>query len=599
MTKRVPLHEMTQTLAAVAAGRQAADLVIRNGIWVNVYTNEQIPETMLAVVGGRIAYCGPDREELIGADTQVLDANNRYLVPGLLDAHVHIESSMMTVRGYANAVLPHGTTTAFIDPHEIANVLGLDGVRLMAEEAKTVPMQIYVQVPSCVPAAPAFETSGAAITARDVAEAMQWDNVIGLGEVMNYPGVAAGDPQLHEEIAVTLRERKAVGGHYASEDLGPAFHAYAASGPMDCHEGTRVEDAIARMRQGMYAILRQGSSEHNVATQVKAITEQGLDPRRALLCTDDRHPETLLRLGSIDDVVRVAIHEGVEPMTAIQMATLNTAERFGVSQDVGSIGPGRYADVLIVRDLHTLAIDTVIAAGVVVASEGKGQTSEAAFVFPDSAKRSLNFDRPLQESDFRISAPDDRDEVLCRVIGIVEHQVLTRALEERVPIKDGVLAPTAASGLAHLAVVERHSGSMRTGRALVKGYEMSCPFGLASTVAHDSHNLVVLGTDPTLMAAAGNRVAQLQGGICLVSDEGVLAEIPLPIAGLMSEDPVEVVAARADALHQALRDMGCTLEDALMPFFFLALPVIPQLRLTDLGLVDVERFEIVSLFVDN
>jgi len=590
---------MTQKLAAVASGRQAADLVIQNGIWVNVYSGEYLPNTTLAIAGCRIAYCGPHRDELVGSATQVIDAKGRYLVPGLLDAHVHVESSMMTVRGFTHAVLPHGTTTAFIDPHEIANVFGIEGVRWMAEEAKTVLSQIYVQIPSCVPAAPGMETTGAAISVQDVAEALQWPHVIGLGEVMSYPGVAAGDEKLHKEIAATLRERKAVGGHYASENLGAMFHAYAASGPMDCHEGTRTEDAIARIRQGMYAILRQGSSEHNVVTQLKAVTEQGLDPRRVLLCTDDRHPETLLRLGSIDDVVRLAIDEGVAPMTAIQMATLNPAERFGVSQDVGSLGPGRYADILIVSELESLRIDTVIAAGAVVAEHGELRMRSEPFAFPELARESVHIERPLQEDDFRIPAPEGQSTVRCRVIGIVEHQVLTRALEARVDIVDGFAVPSASSALSYLSVVERHTGSTRIARALVKGYEMNRPYALASTVAHDSHNLVVMGTAPGLMAEAANAVVKMGGGICLVSRDRVEAKIPLPIAGLMSEEPVEVMAAKADELHQALRELGCTVEDALMPFFFLALPVIPQLRLTDLGLVDVERFERVPLFVEE
>ena len=597
MPERKPLHEMTRDLAAVAAGRQAADLVIRNGRWVNVYSSEIIEATTVAVVGSRIAYCGPDHPELVGPNTTVIDAENRFLVPGLLDAHVHIESSMLCVRGFAAAVLPRGTTGAFVDPHEIANVLGLEGVRLMAEEAGTTPMQIYVQVPSCVPAAPGLETSGAALGPKEITEALTWDNVIGLGEVMNYPGVIAGDPALHEEIAETLKAGKTVSGHYASPDLGVPFHAYAAAGPSDCHEGHQSADVAARVRQGMYAMLRQGSSEHNVVAQAKAITEGGIDSRRTLLCTDDRHPGTLLRVGQIDDVVRLAIAEGIPPITAIQMATLNTAEHFGVDGDVGGIGPGRFADILLVSDLETMSIDCVLAAGEIVADAGRLLTSVSAFQYPEFAKNTVKIGRELIADDFLIPASATQDSAKCRVIEIVENQVLTRSLIEDIPVAHGMLEPSLQSGIFTLAVVERHSGSGRIGLGLVKGYGMTRPYGLASTVAHDSHNLVIMGSDSELMAKAANHVVELGGGICLTGANGVLAELPLPIAGLMSEESLEVVAKQADRLQHELDALGCVVDDALMSFFFLALPVIPELRLTDLGLVDVMMFKIVPILM--
>ena len=597
MPSRRAFHEMTRDLVAVASGRKAADLVIRNGRWVNVYSSEILEETTIAVFGCRIAYCGPDHSELIGPDTTVIEANGRFLVPGLLDAHVHVESSMLSVRGFAAAVLPHGTTGAFIDPHEIANVLGLDGVRLMAEEAKTTPMQIYVQVPSCVPAAPGLETAGASLGPTDVAEALLWDNVIGLGEVMNYPGVVAGDETLHAEIAETLERGKVIGGHYAATDLGLPFHAYAAGGPSDCHEGTRPEDVLARVRQGMYAILRQGSAEHNVTAQAKAITEGGLDPRHMLLCTDDRHPGTLLRVGHMDDVVRLAIAEGISPVTAIQMASLNTAEHFGVAGDVGSIGPGRFADILIVSDLETMSIDCVLAAGDVVAAGGTLSVPIGSFQYPEFAKNSVNIPEKLTAKDFLIMNSGPQNKVRCRVIEIIENQVATRSIIENCPVVDGIVKPPDDSAISLLAIVERHSGSGRISMGFVKGYGLTRPYGLASTVAHDSHNLLVMGSDESLMAMAANRVVAMAGGICLVGRQGLMVEVPLPIAGLMSEEPVEIVAEQADRLHQELHSLGCAVDDALMSFFFLALPVIPELRLTDLGLVDVDTFEIVPLIV--
>jgi len=512
---------------------------------------------------------------------------------------MHVESTMLSVRRFAAAVLPRGTTGAFIDPHEIANVLGLAGVRLMVDEARATPMQIYVQVPSCVPSAPGLETSGAEFGPGEVAEAMGWDGVIGLGEVMNYPGVAAGDERLHGEIAATLKAGGVVGGHYASPDLGVPFHAYAAAGPSDCHEGTRAEDVVARVRQGMYAMVRESSAWRDLAAQIEAVTAGGIDPRRVLLCTDDRHAGTLLREGHMDDVVRLAIREGLPPMTAIRMATLNTAEHFGVALDVGCIAPGRYADFLLVGDLERFEVTRVIAAGETVARDGKLAVEMRPFEVPDRARRSVRIGRRLDRSDFVVRAPETAKTARCRVIEIVENQAPTRAVTAELPVVDGVVSPGEGTGIAHLAVIERHRGSGRIGRGFVRGFGLEGRCALASTVAHDSHNLLVLGSDPDAMAAAAHRVVEIGGGIALVRDGGVIAEIALPIAGLMSEEPIGEVAARAEALHRGLRACGCTAGDAFMTFSLLALPVIPRLRLTDRGLVDVDAFAIVPLFVDG
>ena len=588
---------MTRDLALVASAAKPAELVIRNGRWVNVHSGEVLAGTDLAIFGGRIAYCGPDASAMVGPETEVIEAEGRYLVPGLVDAHMHIESTMLTARAFAEAVLPRGTTTAFIDPHEIANVLGLKGVRMMADEARTTPMQIYVQIPSCVPAAPGLETSGAEIGPEEVAEAMAWDDAIGLGEVMNYPGVAMGDETLHAEIGEALSAGGIIGGHYASPDLGTPFHAYAAGGPSDCHEGTRVEDVIARVRQGMVAMVRESSAWRDVAEQVKAITERGIDSRHVVLCTDDRNAGTLVHEGHMDDVVRIAIQAGVEPLIAIQMATINAAEHFGVAKDVGSIAPGRFADILIVSNLEALTIDRVIAAGEMVARDGMLTQSMRRYDYPEEARDTLSRVPPLATDAFGIGAPMESGAVSCRVIEIIPQQAPTRGCVEEIPVRGGLLEPDMASDIARLAVVERHRGSGRIGHGLVRGFGFEVPCALASSVSHDSHNLLVVGTDAERMASAANRVRDMRGGVCLVGPEGLLAEVPLPIAGLLSEGSAEEVASAMDRVYEGLRRCGCTVEDAFMTFSLLALPVIPQLRLTDRGVVDVDRFEIVPLFV--
>jgi adenine deaminase len=590
---------MTRELVAVAMGRRPADLVVQDGRWVNLCSGEIIEHTDIAVLGSRIAYCGTDASGMIGPKTEVIEAEGRYLLPGLLDAHVHIESSLLTVTEFARAVLPHGTTGAFIDPHEIANVLGLAGVRLMLEEAAQTPMQIYVQVPSCVPAAPGLETSGAELGPEEVEEALAWPGVIGLGEVMNYPGLVAGDEALHRKVAAALRLGKAVGGHYASPDLGQMFHAYAAGGPEDCHEGTRPEDALARVRQGMFAILRQGSAWQDLVPQLRAVTEMGLEPRHLLLCTDDRHAGTLLAQGHMDEVVRLAISRGVPPISALRMATLNTAERFGVAKDVGLLAPGRYADILLVRDLSELKIDLVIAAGEVVAEAGRLVVEIPPYPYPEEARATVRLKRPLAPSDFTVLAPSSAGQVAVRVIEVSENQVRTRGLTLKLPVRDGAVQPDPSEDLALLAVVERHHGSGRIGLGFVKGFGLKASCALASTVAHDSHNLLIMGTSPEAMALAGNRLAALGGGICLVKDGGILAEVPLPIAGLMADRPVEAVAAELEELERGLRSCGCELSNAFMTFSLLALGVIPELRLSDLGLIDVASFSLVPLFPEG
>ena len=584
-------------LVDTAMGRAKADMVIRQGRWVNVHSGEIIPDTDIAIAAGRIAYVGPDASHAIGPNTQVIEAGGRYLVPGLCDAHMHVESGMVTVTEFARAVIPHGTTSMFIDPHEIANVLGLPGVRLMHDEAMGLPVNIFVQMPSCVPSAPGLENPGAELGPDEVREAMTWPNIIGLGEMMNFPGVIAGDPKMLAEIAATQRAGKTVGGHYASPDLGLPFHAYAAGGPADDHEGTRAEDAIARVRQGMRAMLRLGSAWYDVAAQVKAVTESGLDPRNFILCTDDCHSGTLVNDGHMNRVVRHAIAQGLKPITAIQMATLNTAQHFGLERELGSITPGRRADVIVTSDLVTLPIEIVIARGKVLAEHGKLTADIPAFSYPSSAKNTVNMKRDLTAADFAIAAPKGANEVTARVIGVIENQAPTRALEKRLKVSSGLVDADRESGVCQIAVVERHKATGGVSNAFVSGFGYNIDCAVASTVAHDSHHMIVVGTSRDDMAIAANILRKVGGGAVVVSKGQMLALVELPIAGLMSDERAEVVAQKAEALVNAMKACGCTLNNAYMQHSLLALVVIPELRISDIGLVDVRTFEKVELFV--
>ena len=588
--------EAAARLIAVAAGREHADLVIRNGRWVNVHSGEVIEGTDLAIAEGRFAYCGPDAGAMVGPQTTVIEADGRFLVPGLCDAHMHVESGMLTVGEFVQAVLPHGTTSMFVDPHEIANVLGLEGVRLMHDEAAIQPINVFVQMPSCAPSAPGLETTGRELGPEDVAEAMTWPNIIGLGEMMNFPGVANADPKMLGEIAATQNAGKTVGGHYASPDLGAPFHAYVAGGPADDHEGTREEDAIARVRQGMRAMLRLGSAWYDVKGQITAVTEKGLDPSNFILCTDDSHSGTLVDDGHMNRVVRHAIECGCPPVTAIQMATINTARHFGLERELGSITPGRRADLVITSDLETLPVETVIARGVVAAEGGKAKVGRPKFDYPANARNTVKLGRNLVSVDFDIQAPKGAQRVTANVIGVVENQAPTKALTMELAVRDGLVRGDRERDVCQIALVERHraTGGVTNGFVSGFGYKGAC--AVASTVAHDSHHMIVVGTSKENMAEAANRLAEVGGGICVFRDGKEIALVELPIAGLMSDEPAEMVAKKAQRMVEAMAQCGCTLNNAYMQHSLLALVVIPELRISDLGLVDVRKFEFVDLF---
>ena len=585
--------DVAADLIAVATGRAPAEMIISGGIWVNVHTREALPGHDIAISRGRIAFAGPDASYCRGPDTQVIEAEGRYMIPGLCDAHMHIESGMLTPAEFAGAVIPHGTTSMFTDPHEIANVLGLEGVRMMHDEALMQPINIFTQMPSCAPSAPEMETTGFEITARDVAEAMQWPGIIGLGEMMNFPGVTNADPQMLAEIAATQRAGKTVGGHYASPDLGPAFAGYVAGGPADDHEGTCEADAIARVRQGMRAMMRLGSAWYDVEAQITAITEKGLDPRGFILCTDDCHSGTLVNEGHMNRVVRHAIACGCDPLIALQMATINTATHFGLEREIGSIAPGRRADVILTPDLKSLHIETVIARGQVVAQDGECRVACPHYDWPDTARQTVHLGKPLTAEDFDIPAPKGANAVTANVIGVVENQAPTKALKFELPVTEGRVQAT--GDVCQIALVERHRATGGVVNAFVSGFGYEGKMAMASTVAHDSHHMIVVGTDCENMSRAANRLADVGGGITIFKDGAELALVELPIAGLMSDRPAVEVAAKAEQMMQAMRDCGCTLNNAYMQHSLLALVVIPELRISDLGLVDVRTFQFIPV----
>ncbi|MCI2399973.1 adenine deaminase [Aliiroseovarius subalbicans] len=591
--------ESAARLVAVAAGRDAADSVICGGRVVNVHTREVLDGWQVAIADGRFAYVGPDASHCIGPETEIIEADGQYLIPGLCDAHMHIESGMLTPAEFARAVTPHGTTSMFTDPHEIANVLGLEGVRLMHDEALMQPVSIFTQMPSCAPSAPGLETTGFEITPEDVAEAMTWSGIIGLGEMMNFPGVINADPKLLAEIAATQNARKTVGGHYASPDLGPAFHAYVAGGPADDHEGTCEADAVARVRQGMKSMMRLGSAWYDVETQISAVTEKGLDPRGFILCTDDCHSGTLVNDGHMNRVVRHAIDCGCDPLIALQMATINTACHFGLERELGQIAPGRRADVILTDDLRTLPINRVIAKGMTVAKAGKVTVDFPHLSWPDHARNTVHLGKDLGAVDFEIHAPEGANSVTAKVIGVIENQAPTKALTADLAVIDTVVEGDVAQDVCQIALVERHRATGDVTNGFVSGFGYKGRMAMASTVAHDSHHMIVVGTSREDMALAANRLGEVGGGVTVWQDGRELALVELPVAGLMSDDHAETVAAKAQKMVEAMEACGCTLNNAYMQHSLLALVVIPELRISDLGLVDVTKFELTDLFEDT
>jgi adenine deaminase len=580
-------------------GRAHADLVIRGGKWVSVQSGEIIPGTDVAVVDGHVAYVGSDASHSIGDKTKVVDAQGRYLVPGLLDAHMHVESGMVTVTEFVRAVAVRGTTSMFVDPHEIANVFGLKGVKLMVDEAQKQPIHVWVQMPSCVPSSPGFETPGASIGPKEVSEAMKWKGIIGLGEMMNFPGVFKSDKKLLDEMSATHAAGKTIGGHYASPDLGLPFHGYAAGGAEDDHEGTRLEDAVARVRQGMKVMLRYGSAWHDVSIGIKAITEKKLDSRRFILCTDDSHAATLTEEGHMDRVLRHAISEGLNPMTAIQMMTINSAEHFGLTKEMGMIAPGRWADVVLVEDLMNFKAEMVIAKGQIIAENGKLMIDLPAVKYPKWATKSVHLKRTLKPQDFALrTRAATGSEINAHVIGVIENQAPTRHLKMKVIAQDGEVKSDLKRDLAKIALVERHRATGKVTVGLVNGFEFTRNCAIGSTVAHDSHHMLVVGTDDECMAIAANELAKCGGGQVVVMNGQVIGLVDLPIAGLMSNEHADIVAKKVASVLEGFKMCGSELNNPNMQLSLLGLVVIPELRISDKGLVDVTNFDFVSVLDD-
>jgi adenine deaminase len=582
MAVRRPLSEVTRELTAVCLGRSPAELVIRNGRLVDVHTREVLDGTGVAVAHGRVVMFG-NCDHTIGPETETIDAEGAYLVPGLVDTHLHVESVMVTVTRFAEAVIPCGTTTVFIDNHEMANVFGLEGMRWFLDEGRDLPLKVFLAVPSCVPALPGFEDAGAALGPGEIREALGWDGAAGLGEMMNMPAVLAGDESMHAEIAATLALGKPVTGHWSLAGWNDhRLHAYVAAGVDSCHETTTREDALAKLRAGMWVQFREGSTFRDVAALAPVLTEDGVDPRHCLLVTDDVLPDTVAADGHMDRVVRRAVEEGIDPLVAIQMATVNGAEYFGMRHDIGSIAPGRLADILFVEDLRDFRPHRVLV-------DGREIGDLPPYEYPAKAYESIRLARPLRSADLRIEA--DGDSVQVRAIGVASGTVTTEHVLIELPVIDGEVPAAPELDVVKAASIERHGGPGTIGLGFVTGLGLTRG-AVGSTVAHDNHNVLVAGTNDADMIFAVERLAEAGGGMVAVADGEVLALVELPIGGLIADRPVAELAEQAYALSEAYRQLGSPIEGPEMIFSFLSLGVIPSLRLTNRGLVDSVKFEL-------
>ncbi len=562
----------------IASGEGKADLLIKNGRVVNVFSGE-VEKKDVAIFGGVIIGFGDYRAR------EIIDVKGDFLCPGLIDGHVHIESSMVTIPEFARAVLPNGTTTVIIDPHEIANVLGQKGVRFMAKSTRGIPLNVFVMIPSCVPATH-METSGATLKAVDLKPLLKEPWAIGLAEMMNFPGVIFRDPEVLKKIEMAKGKR--IDGHAPSlSEKG--LYAYLSAGIRSDHECTTLKEAKEKMKNGMWIMIREGTTARNLKDLLPLITSK--NSRRFFFVTDDRHPKELLEEGHINSMVKKAMQWGIDPILAIQMATLNAAEYFRLD-DLGAIAPGYRADIVTFDSLTRFRIKKVFKDGVLVAEDGKilSHSMGSLSLFSTIRKRGLRI-KTIKKNDLLLQS----DQPFAKIIQLIPNQIVTKKVVKKISLNDGVAYPNIKEDILKIIVVERHRATGNIGIGFVHGFGLK-KGAIGSTVAHDSHNLVIVGTNDRDILKTVEIIQAMGGGLAAVSDEKVIASLPLPIAGLMAEGSVSQVRLRMETLLNAAKELGCKLGDPFMTLSFLSLPVIPELKITDKGLVDVNQFKIVPVF---
>ncbi len=562
----------------IARGIEKADLVLRNAQVINVY-NSSIMKTDIVIHKDTIVALGKGYKS-----RKEIDLTGLYVAPGFLDAHVHIESSMVEVPQFARAVVPLGTTSVITDPHEIANVLGYEGIRYMMESSKYNPLNVFFMLSSCVPSSP-LETAGSELRAFDIFPFLREPHVLGLAEVMNYPGILNMNPDMLDKVKIVHGKR--IDGHAPGLN-GKDLNAYIAAGVESDHECVTAEEAKEKLERGMYIMIREGSATRNLLDLLPLVTTE--NERRCMFCTDDRHPNDILQEGHINFLIKTAIQNDLDPFVAIRLATLNIAEYFCLRK-LGAIAPGKLADLVVFDSFESFNIKRVYKSGRLVAVDGV-PVYDVPQNTPTPLRSSVNI-KWLEGDEFRIKARGKT----CRVISIVPQQITTDYLELPCKIENGYVSADIQNDIAKLFVVERHRATGNIGKGLVKGFGIERG-AIATSIGHDSHNIIVLGVDDRDIQRAVITINKMGGGIVVVDQDRVLDSLALPIAGLLSDKPLEFVSTKVSELNQAARRLGIKLDDALMTLSFMALPVIPKLKLTDKGLVDVDKFTHVDLFVN-
>ena len=568
-----------EKIIRVSRGQECADLVLKNVKLINVFS-EEIYETDIAITGSTVAgiskgYCGKEEIDLKGA----------YASPSFIDGHVHIESSMLLPSEFAGLVVSSGTTTVISDPHEISNVMGLQGISFMHEAAKNLPLDVYMMLPSCVPATD-LETSGVELNSYDLALLIDAPWVLGIAEMMNFPGVINGDIGVLSKIKLGLEKNKRIDGH-APHLCGKNLDAYVAAGIASDHECTTPEEAVEKLRLGMHLMVREGTGAKDLEALLPVLKKY--NTRKCMFVTDDRHPEDLKQ--HISGMVARAVKEGVPPVKAIQMASLNTAEYFNL-HNLGAIAPGYKADIAIFNDLEKFEPHMVFKGGKLVAENGKILVNTSEFKIP-ALRGSVNI-KWLNINDFKINAPTNKKQI--KVINVIPKQLITKESLETPLVKNGEVVADTNNDILKIAVIERHKASGNIGLGFVKGFGLKSG-AIASTVAHDSHNMIVIGTNDEDMYYAAVELVKSQGGKIIVKDRKTLAHLALPIAGLISDKPFSEVDIKLQELNKAAKEIGCKIDDPFMSMAFLSLSVIPEIKITDKGLIDVNKFEVTNLFV--
>jgi len=571
------MKDLTQIIPA-ARGKKEVDLIIKNGQIINVYSGE-IYHSDIAIAG----------EYIVGLDGSYhardeIDVKNAYIMPGFIDSHVHIESSMVEVPQFARAIVPLGTTSVVADPHEIANVFGYEGIRYMMDASKFNPLNVYFMMPSCVPSTH-METAGSELRAFDIFPFLREKWVLGLGEVMNFPGVLNGDKDILDKIKITSDKR--IDGH-APGLTGMDLNAYIAAGIESDHECTTADEALEKLRLGMYIMIREGTGTKNLKDLLPMVKCENLC--RCMFATDDRHPHDILNEGHIDYMIRTAIEFGIDPVSAIRMATLNPAEYFCL-RHLGAIAPGKLADLVVVPDLQNFKVSMVIKNGELVAKNGKS-VYDVAERPKASIRGSINI-KWLEGDEFKIPASGET----CNIIGLIKDQIVTKKLIEKPKIVNGYVESDTDRDLLRCYVIERHHGSGRIGYGLVNGFGLKSG-AIASTISHDSHNIVAVGVSDEDIFNAVKTLNKVGGGIAVSNNGKAIKTLCLPIGGLMTNQSLEQVNDQLIDLINYTHNLGSNLADPFMQLSFIALPVIPKLKLTDRGLVDVEDFKFISLFTE-